>query len=201
MSEVLKLKGRNPEIGESNEINEVETWAPLYAPEDWTDEEKALLEPFFSNLDNPVFVIKNMPEEVVAAISSRVSRAEPSIRRVFWNEYIKPILATEEGSGMIDSITHLRDGGMERVANSERARTFFRTWLAEYGDDSIAEMGNLHLGIEGISQIAVKEVEDDRFFFEVFHHDIVNPDFFNNAAATTRGFDADSSVGTIENTI
>ena len=164
MSEVLKLKGRNPEIGESNEINEVETWAPLYALEDWTDAERELLAPFFSNLDGPVFVIKNMPEEVVAAISSRVSRAEASIRRVFWKEYIQPILATggDDGAEMIRSIQHLRKGGMEKVANGERARTFFRTWLAQYGDDSIAEMGNLHLGIEGISQIAVKEVEDVR---------------------------------------
>lgn len=164
MSEVLKLKGREPVIGESNEINQVEAWAPTYTAEQWDEAQRELLTPFFSNLDGAVYVIKNMPEEVVAAISSRVSRAEPSIRRVFWNEYIQPILAAggDDGAEMIRSIQHLNSGGMERVANSERARTFFRTWLAEYGDDSIAEMGNLHLGIEGISQIAVKEVEDVR---------------------------------------
>lgn len=157
---------KSPELGVEQfcAIDEVETWAPKYKSEEWDEAQQELLEPFFSNLDGPVFVIKNMPEEVVAAISSRVSRAEPSIRRVFWNEYIQPILAAggEEGSEMVRSIQHLKDGGMEKVANSERARTFFRTWLAEYGDDSIAEMGNLHLGIEGISQIAVKEVEDVR---------------------------------------
>ena len=164
MSEVLRVKGREPVEGDSDEINEVETWAPKYKSEEWDDAQRELLEPFFSNLDGPVFVIKNMPEEVVAAISSRVSRAEASIRRVFWNEYIRPILTAggDEGAEMIRSIQHLKKGGMEKVANGERARTFFRTWLAQYGDDSIAEMGNLHLGIEGISQIAVKEVEDVR---------------------------------------
>ena len=149
-------------MGAFCEIDEVETWAPLYSSEVWSDDERELLGPFFSNLDGPVYVIKNMPEEVVAAISSRVSRAEPSIRRVFWNEYVKPLLETEQKQSMVEAIEHLRQGGMERVANGERARTFFKTWLAEYGDDSIAEMGNLHIGIEGISQIAVKEVEDVR---------------------------------------
>lgn len=155
---------KSPELGVEQfcAIDEVETWAPFYSSEVWSDSERELLEPFFSNLDAPVYVIKNMPEEVVAAISSRVSRAEPSIRRVFWNEYVKPLLETEQGQAMVEAIDHLRGGGMERVANGDRARTFFRTWLAEYGDDSIAEMGNLHLGIEGISQIAVKEVEDVR---------------------------------------
>lgn len=180
MGEFLRVKGGVPVEGEANDINEVETWAPRYVPENWTDDERELLEPFFSNLDGPVFVIKNMPEEVVAAISSRVSRAEASIRRVFWKEYVQPILDPEpvkDGNTVVlfrdsetfnasyqmrHAIKELREGGMEKVANGERARTFFRTWLAQYGDDSIAEMGNLHIGIEGISQIAVKEVEDVR---------------------------------------
>ncbi len=161
MSEIDRRSG-GVEVGAFCEIDEVETWAPLYSSEVWSDDERELLGPFFSNLDGPVYVIKNMPEEVVAAISSRVSRAEPSIRRVFWNEYVKPLLETEQKQSMVEAIEHLRQGGMERVANGERARTFFKTWLAEYGDDSIAEMGNLHIGIEGISQIAVKEVEDVR---------------------------------------
>lgn len=150
------------EIGQAEAIDAVDTWAPPYKQEDWSEAEREFLEPFFSNLDGPVFVIKNMPEEVVAAISSRVSRAEPSIRRVFWKEYVEPLLGTSDSAEMRDAIVHLRNGGMEKVANGERARNFFRTWLAQYGDDSIAEMGNLHLGIEGISQIAVKEVEDVR---------------------------------------
>ena len=93
MSEVLKLKGREPVIGESNEINQVEAWAPTYTAEQWDEAQRELLTPCFSNLDGAVYVIKNMPEEVVAAISSRVSRAEPSIRRVLWIAYIQHIFA------------------------------------------------------------------------------------------------------------
>ena len=53
-------------------------------PEDFSEEEKAVLSRFFTNVDRPVFAIKNLSQEVVGAMFSRYSRAEESVRRVFF---------------------------------------------------------------------------------------------------------------------
>src|SRR5207244_175121 len=52
--------------------------------------------------------------------------------------------------------------GIDAVVNVQRGRKFFDTWLAQYGDDSIAEMGGIHLCLEGVSMIITKEIQDKR---------------------------------------
>ena len=50
----------------------------------------------------------------------------------------------------------------EFADNPERGEDFYRRVLLEYGDDSVAELGEAQLGIEGISNIAAKMIEDRR---------------------------------------
>lgn len=157
------------------------SFAPVYTPEPFTKAEKQYLAPFFSNIDKPYFVVNNLPEEVIGALSSRYSRSVHSLRRMFINEYINPIVKPEEQKDwgekspkekrdsqrlkeeFIQTISYLnKTGGVESVVNVQRGRKFFDKWLAAYGDDSIAEMGGVHVCLEGISNIAVKEVEDKR---------------------------------------
>ncbi len=156
-------------------------YAPPYTPEDFTPEEKLYLKPFFSNVDKPIFVIKNLPEEVAGALSSRYSRATHSLRRMFLSEYINPIIhpdkqktwpelsaqdrthALQTKKNFKKIITFLnKSGGVEYVVNIQRARKFFDVWLAQYGDDSIAEMGNVHVCLEGLSMIAGEEIVNKR---------------------------------------
>jgi len=75
----------------------LERFAPSYTLEVFTDEEKLYLKPFFSNLDKPVFITYNLPEEVNAALDSRYSRSTLSKRRLFLKEYVDPIVKPEEG--------------------------------------------------------------------------------------------------------
>lgn len=152
-----------------------------YTSEHFTREEKKFLIPFFSNLDQPLFVLKNLPEEVAGALSSRYSRATRTMRRMFLDEYIAPILHPEKTKAwtmmgkrekqdakmtrkaLLDYIVFFhKKGGIDKVVNIQRGRKFFDKWLADYGDDSIAEMGGVHVCIEGLSNIAVKEIEDKR---------------------------------------
>lgn len=152
-----------------------------YTPEKFTREELSYLKPFFSNADKPVFVAQHLPEEVIGALSSRYSRATQSLRRLFLKEYIEPIVAPEKQKSweemsekdrkeaiktrdlFKDVIERLNKGeGIDAVVNVQRGRKFFDTWLAQYGDDSIAEMGGVHLCIEGCSMIITKEIEDKR---------------------------------------
>ncbi len=162
-------------------IQNLEKFAPPYTPETFTEEEKKYLKPFFSNLDKPVFVVKNLPEEVIGALSAKYSRATESMRRTFLKEYVNPIIYPENQRDWEDfsksekenELTKKKafeefinlvneNGGIDEVANIQRGRSFFDKWLVEFGDDSISEMGGIHLCIEGLSIIATKEIEDQR---------------------------------------
>src|SRR5947208_13767155 len=50
--------------------------------------EASLLERYFTNLDRPVFALRNLPEVVKGALFSRYSRTEKSLRRVLLDESI-----------------------------------------------------------------------------------------------------------------
>ncbi len=150
------------------------------ALEKFSKEEAWFIEPFFTNLDKNVFAAKYLPSEVLGALASRYSRTAKGVRRLFYDEYIKPIIEPDlegadkksireaeimktELTGFVDYLhTH---GGFEAVVNSRRARDFFSKWLAAYGDDSIAQMAGAHIFFEGVSNIATKFLEDFRIGF------------------------------------
>ena len=50
----------------------------------------------------------------------------------------------------------------EFLMNKERGEEFYNRVLVEYGDDSVAELGEAQIAIEGLSNIAVKKIEDRR---------------------------------------
>src|SRR3990167_3686451 len=148
--------------------------------EKFTREETYFISPFFTNLDRNVFAAKYLPSEVLGALASRYSRSTKGVRRLFFDEYIRPILEPDldgvdkrsiaEAERMRKELTSFvqylhKHGGWETVVNSRRARDFFAKWLAAYGDDSIAQMAGAHIFCENISQVAVKTLEDFRIGF------------------------------------
>jgi thymidylate synthase ThyX len=50
----------------------------------------------------------------------------------------------------------------EFLKNENRGEEFYNRVLLEYGDDSVAELGEAQIAIEGLSNIAVKKIEDRR---------------------------------------
>ncbi len=157
-------------------------FAPEYTPEVFTEEEQKYLKPFFSNIDKPIFVTHNLPEEINAALDSRYSRSTGSKRRLFIDEYVKPIIfplqekdwsekSIEDKQRSIEirekfirfiNFTN-EEGGFNDVVNIQRARGFFEKWLSGFGDDSIAEMGGgFHVSCEGISSIVIEEIISQR---------------------------------------
>ena len=148
--------------------------------EKFTKEEAYFISPFFTNLDKNVFAAKYLPSEVLGALASRYSRSTKGVRRLFFDEYIKPILEPNlDGTSkselrqaevmkkeLATFVDYLHQhGGWERVVNSKRARGFFEKWLAAYGDDSIAQMAGAHLFLENVSNVATKVLEDFRIGF------------------------------------
>lgn len=126
-------------------------------PEQFTDQEKALLEPFVSNLDRPIFVLKNLPEVIKGALFSRYSRSTKSLRRLLLDEFIQnPEVGLQEVAKFSKGV------GLEQALAIQRAQDFYDRILDGYGDDSIGELGGAHVACEDVSNIAAKVLEDPR---------------------------------------
>src|SRR5437588_6660686 len=117
---------------------------PWVVREDFTDEERELMAPYFTDLDGPVFALINLPEVVKGALFARYSRSAKSLRRLFLDEFM--------GEG-------LEAGGGARPVGTARAEQLYERMLSEYGDDSVAQLGGVHIACEGASNILTKVLE------------------------------------------
>src|SRR3954463_5139713 len=118
----------------------------LYAPETFTDDEAATLRPYFTNLDGPVFALTNLPEVVKGALFARYSRSSKSLRRLFLDEFVGDLDLT--GDLTVDATVGLR-----------RAEELYDRVFFEYGDDSVAQLGGVHLACEQASNLLTKVLE------------------------------------------
>jgi thymidylate synthase ThyX len=111
--------------------------------ETFTSDERAALEPYFTNLDGPVFALVNLPEVVKGALFARYSRSPKSLRRLFLDEFL------EQASG----------GAVAHSVGTARAERLYERVFSEYGDDSVAQLGGVHLACEGASNVLTKVLE------------------------------------------
>jgi thymidylate synthase ThyX len=102
---------------------------------DFSDREKSILDQHFSNTDKHVFAIITPRQVDRGALMSRYSRSDKTMRKIFLDEF---------------------------VTNPNRGKEFYSKILSEYGDDSVAELGEAQLAVEWISNIAAKKIEDGR---------------------------------------
>ncbi len=114
------------------------------AADEFSGAERRALEPFFTNLDRPVFALRNLPEVVKAALFARYSRSPKSLRRLFLDEFLDQVPGTTAGESAVG------------VGRSER---LFARVLADYGDDSVAQLGGAHVAVEGASNLLTKVLE------------------------------------------
>ncbi|HEV8420406.1 MAG TPA: thymidylate synthase, partial [Actinomycetota bacterium] len=117
-----------------------------FVREAFTEEERAVLALHFTNLDGPVFALVDLPEVVKGALFARYSRSGKSLRRLFLDEF-------DQGAGGPGGPAPTESVGVER-AEKLYERVFF-----EYGDDSVAQLGGVHLACEQASQLLAKALE------------------------------------------
>jgi thymidylate synthase ThyX len=115
----------------------------MTAVETFSPEERAALAPHFTNLDGPVFALVNLPEVVKGALFARYSRSAKSLRRLFLDEF-------REGAA---------PGPVPAAIGTTRADALYDRVLADYGDDSVAQLGGVHLACEGASNLLTKVLE------------------------------------------
>jgi thymidylate synthase ThyX len=117
-----------------------------YVAERFTPDEQDILRPYFTNLDGPVFALVNLPEVVKGALFARYSRSDKSLRRLFLDEFVGTLDVT--GDLTIDASVGLR-----------RAEQLYDRVFLEYGDDSVAQLGGVHLACEQASNLLTKVLE------------------------------------------
>tara|TARA_B100001778_G_C18579546_1_gene626749 strand:- start:64 stop:1680 length:1617 start_codon:yes stop_codon:yes gene_type:complete len=118
----------------------------VYIAEDWTTEESDVLRRYFTNLDQPVFALVNLPEVVKGALFARYSRSAKSLRRLFLDEFLGDL----DISG---------DASIDATIGLEHAEKLYHRIFFEYGDDSVAQLGGVHLACEQASNLLTKVLE------------------------------------------
>ena len=116
-----------------------------YVVEEFTPEERAVLERHFTNVDRPVFAIINLPEIVKGALFARYSRTKKSLRRLFLDEFYDG-----ESGTVTDDI------------GAAKAEELYERIFIEYGDDSVAQLGGAHIAVEQCSNVLTKLIERGR---------------------------------------
>lgn len=147
----------------------VDEYKPDFSPGDWSPRDRHFLEAFATNPDGIVSVLRNLPSEITGALCSRASRASGSLLEVLLKEYIYPIVNGDDprlALELEETVHFLKEHGFKHILNNQRAQAFYSKWLSQYGDDSIAQVTGTHLIVWGISQVAMKFVEDQRVGLE-----------------------------------
>ena len=112
--------------------------------EEFSAAERDALAPYFTDLDGSVFALVNLPEVVKGALFARYSRSPKSLRRLFLDEFL--------GTGT-------SWGPTPTAFDTSRAERLYERVFFEYGDDSVAQLGGVHLACEGASNVLTKVLE------------------------------------------
>ena len=120
-----------------------------YASETFSSDEEDVLRRYFTNLDQPVFALVNLPEVVKGALFARYSRTHKSLRRLFLDEFV-------------DDLDISGDHSIDATVGLAKAEELYQRVFVEYGDDSVAQLGGVHLACEQSSNLLTKILERGR---------------------------------------
>jgi thymidylate synthase ThyX len=120
----------------------------LLVRENYSPEQRALLEPWFTNTDLPVFGLTNLPETVKGAMFARYSRYQGTLRQMFLDEFAQDM---ESGAS----------AGLD-VIEGDRAAQLYERIFVGFGDDSVAQLGGAHVALEWVSNILTKVLQRGR---------------------------------------
>ncbi|HKQ62191.1 MAG TPA: FAD-dependent thymidylate synthase [Candidatus Polarisedimenticolaceae bacterium] len=112
--------------------------------ETFTPAEREQLRPYFTDLDGTVFALVGLPEVVKGALFARYSRSGKSLRRLFLDEFLGPDSPLPQAAAEV---------------GVERAERLYERVFSEYGDDSVAQLGGVHLACENVSNLLTKQLE------------------------------------------
>ena len=119
-----------------------------YVGADLNSAERAVLERYFTSIDGPVAALINLPDATKAALFARYSRTTKPLKRVFLDEFYDA-----SGNG---AAAETAEVGLDRASD------LFSRVLADYGDDSVAQLAGVHVSCEQVSNLLTKLLERGR---------------------------------------
>lgn len=120
-----------------------------YTSETFTPSEQDILRRYVTNLREPVFALVNLPEVVKGALFARYSRTHKTLRRLLLDEFV-------------DDLDISGDETIDATVGVARAEQLYQRVFVEYGDDSVAQLGAVHLACEQASNLLTKVLERGR---------------------------------------
>jgi len=125
---------------------------------EYPEDDKKILDYFFTNTDKAIFATQNFHPEVWALMQARYSRSREGLRESF----LKLLKEEPENFKKLKEEIEKTKGGMQVKHATEKAIQFMEKWVLGYGHSSIAEGAVIGLGLEGVSILATKIIEDNR---------------------------------------
>ncbi|MFH1545091.1 MAG: FAD-dependent thymidylate synthase [archaeon] len=123
---------------------------------DYSKEDELILKRHVSDLEKNVYLVYNLPPEVVAVLFAYVSRNPNSFR----DNLLKLLKGKELDAGKL--IGTYSSEGIDFSQASEKAKSFHEKWVVGYGHSSVAEHAVASIAFENVSIIASKVIEDVR---------------------------------------
>jgi thymidylate synthase ThyX len=113
----------------------------------FTEDERAILARFVTDIDAPVFALVNLPETIKGALFARYSRYPGTLRRLLLDEFADDLPT--------DFAPNVADEG-------QRASALYDRIFLGYGDDSVAQLGGAHIACEWVSNVMTKILQRPR---------------------------------------
>ncbi|MGE4427470.1 MAG: FAD-dependent thymidylate synthase [Solirubrobacteraceae bacterium] len=122
-----------------------------YPVDDLTPDEAARVGRHVTHPDRPVFGLVNLPETVKGALFARYSRYPGTLRRLFLDEFADSLPGADDPSAPAYDATE-----------GDRARQLYDRIFLGFGDDSVAQLGGLHVAAEWCSNVLTKVLQRPR---------------------------------------
>jgi thymidylate synthase ThyX len=131
---------------------------------DYTDDERTILDHFFTNTHSNVYAATdNMPGELWALVMGQYARSDKTGRDRLLQLFTD---VEKKGGAQVSEIAAMIRAG-ENVSESlqthlRKAGEFIETWGVKYGHASLRDSGTIRMCFEGVSQRATKFLESAR---------------------------------------
>ncbi len=156
---------------EQNNLNSTGTFGPVLETRPFSEDEKAVLEYFFTNIDKNIYAAKDtMPSSLWALLEGGYSRSQKSMRMRFleiFDDMQKDVekgkIAAEDVITVEQFALQIKQGGSINLSFFlQKAEKFMRKWAVQYGHDSLKDSDVVRFAIENITQWATIPIEEAR---------------------------------------
>lgn len=144
------------------------TFAPLQNKREYSQNEKIVLDYFFTNTDKNIYCAKNaLSNQLWAFLVGQYSRSTLSMRDRFLQLFDdsktaleKWIITNEEYLSLDDVATTIKNSQSLNLDFFEsKASDFLKKWWVDYGHNSLKDADRIRFAIEWVSQVFTKVIE------------------------------------------